>query len=70
MLIQEKISGPETLLKLYVTIDDDLSAFQPHLQRRQLPRDSRGGTPTLSAAAVRPRCTFTCSPTNAIPGKS
>jgi hypothetical protein len=34
MRIQEKISGPETLLKLYVTIDDDLNALPPHLQRR------------------------------------
>lgn len=52
MLIQEKISGPETLLKLNVAIDDDLNALQPHLQRRQLPRDPRGGTPSLSAAEV------------------
>jgi hypothetical protein len=37
MLIQEKISGPETLLKLYVTIDDDLVVFcnrsTPRLER-------------------------------------
>jgi IS5 family transposase len=54
MLIQEKIGGSETLLKLYIAIDDDLKALQPHLQARQLPRDPRGGTPTLSAAEVLP----------------
>ena len=30
MLIQEKISGSDTLLKLYVAIDDDLKALQPY----------------------------------------
>lgn len=52
MLIQEKIGGSDTLLKLYTAIDDDLKALQPQLQARQLPRDARGGTPTLSAAEV------------------
>jgi hypothetical protein len=52
MLIQEKISGPETLLKLYVAIDEDLKALQPQLQAKHLPRDPRGGTPWLSAAEV------------------
>jgi hypothetical protein len=52
MLIQEKISGPDTLLKLYVAIDEDRKALQPHLQAKHLPRDSRGGTPLLSAAEV------------------
>src|SRR5215210_3598984 len=52
MLIQEKIGGPEALLKLYVAIDEDLKALQPQLHARQLPRDPRGGTPTLSAAEV------------------
>jgi Transposase DDE domain len=52
MLIQEKINGPETLLKLYVTIDDDLKALQPQLQAKSLPRDPRGGIPLLSAAEV------------------
>ena len=52
MLIQEKISGAETLLKLYVAIDADLKALRPHLQARYLPRDPRGGTPVLSAAEV------------------
>jgi hypothetical protein len=53
MLIQEKISGPATLLKLHVASDDDLHALQPHVQRRELPRIPRGGTPTLSTAEVR-----------------
>ena len=52
MLIQEKISGAETLLKLYVVIDEDLKALQPQLQAKHLPRDPRGGTPALSAAEV------------------
>jgi IS5 family transposase len=52
MLIQEKISAPDTLLKLSVAIDEDLKGLQPHLQAKQLPRDPRGGTPILSAAEV------------------
>jgi len=52
MLIQEKISAPDTLLKLYVAIDEDLKALYPQLQSRQLPRDPRGGMPMLSAAEV------------------
>jgi hypothetical protein len=52
MLIPEKISGPDTLLKLYVAIDEDLKALRPQLQRKHLPRDPRGGTPMLSAAEV------------------
>ena len=52
MLRQEKISGTETLLKLYVAIDEDLKALQPYLQAKRLPRDPRGGTPVLSAAEV------------------
>jgi len=54
MRIHEKISGAETLLKLYVAIDEDLKALQPRLQAKHLPRDPRGGTPTLSAAEVLP----------------
>jgi hypothetical protein len=50
MLIQEKISSPETLLKLYIAIDEDLKALRPQLQARQFPRDPRGGAPLLSAA--------------------
>jgi hypothetical protein len=52
MLIQEKISGSDTLLKLYVAIDEDLKALPPQLQSNLLPRDPRGGTPTWSAAEV------------------
>src|SRR4051794_19549127 len=52
MLSQEKINAPDTLLKLYVAIDEDLKVLQPYLQARQLPRDPRGGTPVLSAAEV------------------
>src|SRR5581483_5942567 len=52
MLIQEKINAPDTLLKLYVAIDEDLKALHSHLRAKQLPRDPRGGTPTLSAAEV------------------
>jgi DDE family transposase len=54
MLIQEKRSGPESLLKLYVAIDEDLKVLQPQLQTNHLPRDPRGGTPLLSAAEVLP----------------
>ena len=50
--MQEKISGSDTLLKLYIAIDEDLKALQPQLQAKHLPRDPRGGTPTLSAAEV------------------
>jgi hypothetical protein len=52
MLIQEKISAPDTLLKLYVAIDEELKALQPHLQAKQLLLDPRGGHPTLNAAEV------------------
>src|SRR5262245_43963343 len=52
MLMQEKISGTDTLLKLYVAIDEDLKALQPQLQAKHLPCDPRGGSPTLSAAEV------------------
>jgi len=45
MLIQAKISGAETLLKLYVVIDDDLKALQPQLDAKQLPHDPRGRMP-------------------------
>jgi hypothetical protein len=52
MLRQEKISGVEPLLKLDIAIDEDRKALQPRLQAKHLPRDPRGGTPTLSAAEV------------------
>ena len=42
MLIQEKISGSDTLLKLSIAIDEDLKALHPQLRGRQLPRDPRG----------------------------
>jgi IS5 family transposase len=51
-LIQEKINAPDTLLKLYVAIDEDLKVLRSHLQAHQLPRDPQGGTPELSAAEV------------------
>ena len=46
MLIQEQISGPDTLLKLYVAMDEDLKALQPQLRAQQLPADPRGGSPS------------------------
>src|SRR5262245_10537219 len=52
MLIQEKINAPDTLLKLYVAIDEDLKALRPQLRTKHLPRNLRGGTPTLHAAEV------------------
>src|SRR5262249_20939519 len=52
MLIQERISGPDTLLKLYATIDDGLKTVQSHLVTKQFPRDPRGGRSELSAAEV------------------
>jgi Transposase DDE domain len=52
MLMQEKLSGSDTLLTLYSAIDKDLKALQPQLRAKQLPRDPRGGTPTLSAAEM------------------
>jgi hypothetical protein len=52
MLIQEKISGPDTLLTLYVAIDNDLKALPPQFQAKLLPRAPRGGTPVLRAAEV------------------
>jgi hypothetical protein len=52
MLMQEKRSGTDMLLKLYVAIDEDLKALQPQLQAKHLPRDPRGGTPVLSTAEV------------------
>jgi hypothetical protein len=43
MLIQEKISGSDTLLKLSLAIDEDFKALHPQLRGRQLPPDPRGG---------------------------
>jgi len=52
MLIQERVSGPDMLLKLYVTIDDLLQQMHQGLLPKHLPRDPRGGQPYLSAAEV------------------
>jgi hypothetical protein len=52
MFMQEKISSSDTLLKLYVTIDEDRKALRPQLHAKPLSRDPRGGTPRLSAAEV------------------
>jgi hypothetical protein len=52
MLIQAKRSGSDTLLTPYVAIDEDRKAWQTQLRAKHLPRDPRGGTPSLSAAAV------------------
>jgi len=52
MLIQEKISGPDTRLKLYVALDEDRKALRPQLRAKHLPRAPRGGHPMLSAAEV------------------
>lgn len=54
MLSQAKISAPDTLLKLYGAIDEDLKVRHPYLPTKQLPRDPRGGTPGPSAAEVLP----------------
>jgi len=52
VLIQERVSGPDVLLKLFVTLDDLLKRVQAPLAAKQLPRDPRGGHPQLSAAEV------------------
>ena len=52
MLIQERVSGPDSLLKLYVQIDDLLLQIGRGLIPKHLPRDPRGGQPGLSAAEV------------------
>jgi hypothetical protein len=50
MLMQEKMSGPDTLFKLYVATDEDLNVLQSQLRTQQLPVDQRGG---LSATQCR-----------------
>ncbi len=52
MLIQAKISAPDTWLKLYMAVDEDRKVLQPQLRARQLPVDPRGGSSALSAAEV------------------
>jgi hypothetical protein len=37
MLIHEKISTPDTLLKLYVATDEDFKELHPQLHAKQLP---------------------------------
>lgn len=41
MLIHERMSGPDTLLKLYAAIDDGLKTVQRQLDTKQFPRDPR-----------------------------
>ena len=43
VLIQERVSGPDVLLKLFVTIDDLRKRVQAPLASKQLARDPRGG---------------------------
>jgi Transposase DDE domain len=52
MLIQERVSGPDSLLKLYVLIDDLLLQVERGRSPKHLPRDPRGGQQGLSAAEV------------------
>jgi len=46
MLMQEKISGLNTLFKLYVCDDEDLNILQSATAGQQLPIDQRGVTAT------------------------
>jgi hypothetical protein len=50
--IHKKRSAPDTRLKLSLAMDEDLQGLQPQLRAKPLPRDPRGGTPTLRAAEV------------------
>jgi len=52
MLMQEKISGLNTLFKLYVVTDEDLHILQSQLRAQQLPIDQRGG----HRYSVPPKC--------------
>ena len=52
MLLQEKRSGSDTLLKLSIAIEEELKVLQPQLQAKHLPCDPCGGTPILGTAAV------------------
>ncbi len=47
MLIQENLNGSETLLKLYVAIEDDRKALPPQLQGQTAPT----GAPRRDALA-------------------
>jgi len=42
MLTPEKRSAPETVLKLYVASEEDLTALQPNLQPKHLPHRVNG----------------------------
>jgi hypothetical protein len=42
MLMQEKISGSDTLFKLYVATEEDLNVLQSQLRAQQLPVDQPG----------------------------
>jgi len=52
MLIQERVSNPAMLLKLFVRIDDLPKQVHRDLRPQHLPRDPRGGHAQLSAAEV------------------
>ena len=52
MLMQEKISGPDTLFKHHVVTDEDLNVVQSQLRAQQMSVDQRGVSPLLSAAEV------------------
>jgi hypothetical protein len=52
MLMQERVSGPEVVLKLFVTIDDRRKHLRPYLATKPLPCDPRGSQSLLSASAV------------------
>lgn len=49
MFIQEKISDPDTLLKLSVAIDEGRKVLHPPIAAKQFSRDPRGRVSTLSA---------------------
>ena len=54
MLIRPKISGPETLLNLYVAIDEDLTVLHPQLQIML--------SAVMMVLLVRDESTFSLSP--------
>jgi IS5 family transposase len=52
MLIQERRSETDVVLKLFVTIDDRYKTLAATVEGRQLARDGRGGRPRLHASEV------------------
>lgn len=52
MLIQERVSHPDTLLKLFVMIDDQLKQLSSALSHKQIKRDPRGQKARLSSSEV------------------